>query len=175
MRSYEVVNNEVQVGYDRSFETRWRHAELVGRVVMLLVVAAAMLGLLGRGPYSHHSMTSPGKGLVVDFEPVARSGTSTQVTLHLYPSSCDRDASVWINGHFVEPFGLSDFAPRPVRSEPRPDGMVLHFPLLKGECRDTMIRLFAKPTGTGPVQLQARLLNDSDRDDGITWTQVVLP
>ncbi|MCQ8240919.1 hypothetical protein [Rhizosaccharibacter radicis] len=175
MRQIDILNDELQVGYDRMFEERWRRAELLGRAVMLLVVLAALAGLLGRGPFSHHSLRSPDGTLVVDFEPVARSGTDTQITLHLSPAACQEEAAIWLNGNFVEPMGLSGSQPMPLRSEARPDGVVIHVGTPRANCRDTMIRLFAKPTGAGPVRLQARLLDDPDGRAALAWTQLVLP
>src|ERR1700712_514997 len=83
MQGADRINDELEVGFDHIFEARWLWAERVGRVVMLLFVAAGIGGLLGRGPYSHETTTVPMSDLSVDFEPIARSQTGTQVTLHL--------------------------------------------------------------------------------------------
>lgn len=48
MQGADKVNDELEVGFDEPFESRWSRAEQVGRVVMVLVAAAGLSGLLGR-------------------------------------------------------------------------------------------------------------------------------
>jgi hypothetical protein len=48
---------------------------------MLTVVASAVLGLLERGSFSHATIVAPGGAISVDYEPVARRGTSAMVTV----------------------------------------------------------------------------------------------
>ena len=171
MRQFNSINNEVEVGYDDRFEHRWRYISLVGRAVMLLVVLAAMAGLLGQGPYSHHSVASASGRLKVDYEPVARFGNVTQITLHLRPVSCDRGMTIRLNGNFIEPMGLQTELPLPFSSLPLADGMLLHFNLDPSRCQDAMVRVFAKPSGIGPIALQAQL----DSDPALGWRAFIVP
>ncbi len=157
MRHFDPVDDEVQVGYDERFERRWRVTELCGRLVMLLVVAAGLVGLLGRGPYSHHTVRSKASGLAVDFEPVSRFGDQTMITLHLRPVSCADGATIRLNNTFIEPMGLLRIMPRPLSSTPLPDGIALRYALDPAHCAGTEIRLFAEPTGIGFVSLKLRL------------------
>ena len=50
MRDSPPMAEELRNGFYPDFETGWRRAEIVGRVAMLLVVAATLAGLLGGGP-----------------------------------------------------------------------------------------------------------------------------
>lgn len=171
MRQFNSINDEVEVGYDEKFEHRWRYVTIVGRLLMLLVVVAAMIGLFGQGPYSHHSLASASGRLRVDFEPIARFGNVTQITFHLKPVACDGGMTIRVNGNFVEPMGLQLDIPQPVSSIPTADGMLLHFDLDPARCQNALVRLFAKPSGIGPVLLQAQL----DRDPMLSWHVFVVP
>ena len=157
MRRFDSINDEIQVGYDARFEQRWRIVEIAGRIVMLLVVGAALFGLLGRGPYSHRSTSSAASGLTMDFEPVTRFGVQSMLTLHLHPLSCGDGATIWLSNKFIEPMGLLRTTPLASSTTPRPDGIALHFPLDPRHCQGAEVRLFAEPSGIGFLTLQARL------------------
>ena len=179
-RGADVVNNELEVGFDAAFEGRWRKTELAGRVVMVLVVAAALAGLLGQGPFSHHTARTPDRLLSVDYEPVTHFGTGTQVTLHLSSAAASGGTSgaspatvpvrVSVNTDIVEPMGLQDVVPQPSRSRTEHAAVDWTFDLPAGE-RDALVRLMVKPAATGPIHLWARL----EGGEAVTWTQVVLP
>jgi hypothetical protein len=172
LRGADPVGGELEVGFNRSFEKRWYHAELVGRLVMLLVVAAGLAGLLGRGPWSHHSATTADRALRADFEPMARYGTTTQVTLRLPappPGAAEDEITVQLPSSVVEPMGLQTVLPQPSRQQARPEGLALTFAVAAG-AENTLVRLMLKPETVGPVQLTARVGGRV-----LSWTQVVLP
>jgi hypothetical protein len=171
MRPFDPINNEVEVGYDGRFERRWHYAELAGRAVMLVVVTAALTGLLGRGPYSHHTIGSGATGLAVDYEPVARFGNMTQITFHASPASCGHGMTLRLSSKFIEPMGLQTVIPRPLSSTPLPDGMLLHYDLQPDTCQNAVVRLFAKPAAIGFVPLQAQL----NAYPELAWKTFILP
>ncbi len=171
MRQFDSINDEIEVGYDQVFEHRWRHVALVGRTVMLLVVVAALLGLLGQGPFSHHTVTSASSRLSVDLEPVARFGNATQITLHARPVSCSQGMTIWLGSKFIEPMGLQSVLPRPLFTTPMADGMLMHFGLSHENCQNAVVRVFAKPTEIGYLPLKARL----DQDAVLPWHVFIVP
>jgi hypothetical protein len=83
MRGATTVNEEFEVGFDQNFESHWYRAEQVGRIIMVLSVVVSALGLLGRGPFSHATVRSATGAITVDYEPVARQGTATVITIHV--------------------------------------------------------------------------------------------
>jgi hypothetical protein len=71
------------IGFDQKFEKEWRKLEIGSHWVMVLFVLAALAGVFGRGPFSHRTHKTSDGRLAIDFEPLARWGTTTQLTVHL--------------------------------------------------------------------------------------------
>lgn len=166
-----VHDGELEVGFNEQFERSWRRAEQVGHVAMLLVVMAAMAGLMGRGMFSHRTSSGADKALAVDREPVARYGTSTTVTLHLDMAkfALGHDWAVHLNQAFMEPMGLQQITPMPLRQAAEGGGLALAFAFEPGK-PDALIRLGLKPSGVGLVHLTARI-----GPEVVEWDQLVLP
>jgi len=170
MQGADQVNEELEVGYDRGFEHSWHMAERVGRVVMVLFVGAGAAGFLGRGPYSHQTVKTAGSNISVDFEPVARSQTGTQVTLHLHNPTSAPTLDLFIGSTAVEPMGLQRIVPEPTEMKAVDGGLVLTVPVPSGTT-DADLRLMLLPVGVGPVNLVARLSGYGEQ----RWTQFVVP
>ena len=180
VRGADRVNDELEVGYDESFEQRWNVAQNVGLVVMVLFLLVCVSGLLGRGPFSHRTVSAPDGSLRVDYEPVAREGTPTQVTLRV-PNSAEtpEQVSVFLSGSIAEPMGLGRTVPNAVSTMVGTQGVVLRFVVAPLQA-DAKIRLDALPAEVGVVRLRAWTGADGTVDlpdprHGAHWTQVVLP
>lgn len=170
MQGADRVNDELEVGFDERFELRWLWAQRIGRVVMIAFVAAALAGLLGRGPYSHRTLACSEAGMTVDFEPVARSGAPTQVTLHLYDGPPPLTARIFVSTQMVEPMGLERILPQPVTSAAVGDGLELTLATEPG-ATDAHVRFVLRPTAVGPIEITARREGFAP----LRWTQMVMP
>lgn len=170
LRGADRVNDELEVGFDERFERRFHWAELAGRLFLVMVVALALSGLLGRGPFSHEVMRAPGGGASVDYEPVARYDTPTQVTLHVHPAPGQQTSTLSIDTDFIEPMGLRTVQPTPLASATDQGGITMTFAVRPGRA-DTLVRLQLRPSVVGPVRLRATVDNAAP----LTWTQVILP
>ncbi len=172
-----VNDGELEVGYDPTFESRWRHIEHGSHVFMILVVLAALAGLLGQGPLSHRTDKSGDGRLAVDFEPLARYGTTTQVTLHLSNSlpgarnelEPTTPVNVIVTSQLVEPMGLQRVFPQPARTAAVGADISYTFNIPPGK-ESAMIRFVLKPAVVGPVWLLAR-----QGETTVAWKQWVLP
>ena len=120
-RGASAVNDELEVGFDAKFEASWNRLERLGRWIMLLVVVTGLAGLLGAGPLDHRSLHAG--GVSIDDQPIARFGTSTQITLHLPPDPTGRGTTVRFSSTFFEPLGVRGMVPRSA-SEAAVDGGV---------------------------------------------------
>jgi hypothetical protein len=171
MAQARLVNDEFEIGFSPAFENRWHTAELAGRVVMILVVVAALLGFAGEGPFSHRTIAAPGHDFAVDFEPVARHSTATQVTFHLHPPPGAATVHLFLDSHFVEPMGLLRTDPRAMASQTSGSGLLLTYAVPPGAAGDQLVRLVAQPNQVGPIALSASV----DGGPRLAWTQVILP
>ena len=166
-----IHGGEFEVGYDARFERAWLRVEQVGRVVLALVVAAGLAGLLGRGPYSHRRSETASGALAVDYEPLARYGTATMVTLHFDTTRFD-PAHEWVihlNNAFVEPMGLKEVMPTPSKQAADGAGLAVSVSLAPDR-RDALVRFYLHPTEIGRMHLEARVGPET-----IDWEQLVLP
>ncbi len=170
MQGADRVNEELEVGFDEFFEQKWVWAERAGRLVMVTFVAAGLAGFMGHGAYSHRTAKSPEAALAVDFEPVARSQTNTQITFHLDNPTQAPTLDLFVSTNLVEPMGLKAMVPQPVDTKLVKDGMVMTVAVPSGT-RDAEFRLMLEPSVIGDQEMEARL-NDHAM---LRWTQFVAP
>jgi hypothetical protein len=170
LRGASAVDDELEVGFDKDFERRWARTESISHGIMAVVVLAALSGLLGHGPLSHKTIWTPDGRLAVDFEPLARFGTATQVTLHLpsEPGSLDR-VPIVLSSSIAEPMGLQQIIPAPVESQPAGRELAYEFNIAPSS-NSGLVRLALKPAVVGRVNLYAKVGTDT-----VSWTQWVLP
>jgi hypothetical protein len=173
LRGAAPVNDDLEVGYDEAFETRWRHTQFVSHGCMVILVVAAAAGVFGRGPLSHRTLLSTDARLMVDFEPLARYGTSTQITLYLssdvWGEGQSGTAHVVLNSALIEPMGLQQVIPEPASSAAVAGGTALVFNVPE-EKSPVAVRFVVKPNNVGPIRLEAR-----QGGTRLGWTQFVLP
>lgn len=170
MQGADKVNSELEVGFDQRFERRWVRAEQAGRIIMVLVVAAGLAGLMGRGPYSHQTERSAASHLAVDFEPIAQSQTATQVTIHLNNPIPDPALDMFVSSNAVEPMGLGRITPQPVAMRAVENGMLLTM-AVPPRAADVVMLLMLMPAALGSHELMARL----NGYPALHWTQLVVP
>jgi hypothetical protein len=170
MRGADTVNGEFEVGFNQTFESRWYFAELAGRAVMILVVGAAALGFLGRGPFSHASRRSSSGTMAIDYEPIARHGTSTSITVHVQQArNTPYPIRLLVNQQMIELMGYQHAVPLPDRSMLSDTGVWLSFEEEAGQ-HDVLVRLEISPNAVGLVPMHL-----SDGSDRIDWPMLVVP
>lgn len=176
----DKVNGDLEVGYDEHFEQRWIVAQNIGLVVMVLFLMACISGFLGRGPFSHRTTVTPDQSLNVDYEPVAREGTPTQITLRVSnASTMPMPVAIFLSGTIIEPLGLARTLPPTDVSMVGSSGVIMRFAIAPLQ-DNAMIRLSTTPVSPGIVHLRAWTGADAgtvppDPTHIAHWTQVVLP
>lgn len=185
LRGADAVNGELEVGYNEQFESRWHAAQVVGLVGMVLFLGACAAGLLGRGVFSHRTVVSADGSLHVDFEPVAREGTGTQVTFHV-SNMQDKAVPVviYVSSHAAEPLGLDHTLPPPQSAIVGDRGIRFRF-MIEGHQADSKIRFATMPTAFGFASVRAWRVADPDLADNqgsmpdpaatVEWSQLILP
>jgi hypothetical protein len=101
---------DLEIDQDLTHQRREWRTERVGWIVLLLVLAAALLGLLGRGPMSN---AAAGSDLAqMQYQRFARHGAATELEFLLAPSAVhegqlqlqlDRDYVAGVRTQDVEP------------------------------------------------------------------------
>jgi hypothetical protein len=170
MRGADTVNDEFEVGFNQTFEASWYRLELVGRVIMVVFVSCALLGLLGRGPFSHASKTSASGRMSVDYEPIARHGTSTMITVHMKVlTDAARSFRLLLDQHMIEPMGYQHATPVPDHTSVSDAGIWLTFEEPPGQ-HNALVRFDVAPNAVGWIPMQI-----TDGTDTVSWTMLVLP
>ena len=170
----EPVNDELEVGFNSDFEARWHRNEIIGRVILVIFVGAGLAGLLGSGPFSHRRSTFPdGRLAAIDFEPIARMDTPTQVTFHLRRSVAQPDADdtvrLMLSSNTVEPFGMQRSHPASGHQQASGGDVVMTVPV--ADSGDDLVRIIGKPTQFGPIRMFVQIDGGPRR----SWSQFVLP
>lgn len=180
-RGAAPVNGDLEVGYDEKFERRWYSFQLVALLCMVTFLLVCLAGLLGRGPYSHRTAASPDATLRVDYEPVAREGTPTLVTLHAAnPADTSLSLRVFVSGEAAEPLGLDHTLPAADAALVGDRGILFRFTLAPHQA-DAKIRLAAMPGAPGLARLRAWTGGQGDAPDPpddravAHWSQLILP
>ena len=135
----------------------------------MVVIIAGIAGLLGSGPYSHRSLNSPNHDLTVDFEPIARWDTPTQITLHIRRTDTSA-VDLHLASNFIEPMGLQGSLPTGVVEAAKGAGILVTVSMSPDQS-ESLVRLHAKPTQIGPIDLAVQIGDDPP----LKWTQYVLP
>ena len=84
----------------------------IGIAVVVLVVAAALLGLTGMGgPLSHVEAADPGGAVRLEYDRFVRRGAAATVKLHLR-TRADAPARFWISSRYFEHAAIESFTPQ---------------------------------------------------------------
>jgi hypothetical protein len=155
MSGVGTINDEFEVGF---------------KVVMALFTAAAALGFLGRGPFSHATVRSADGNLMVDYEPIARHGTSTTTTVRIKePQSVEAPIRLSVDQKIIEPMGYQYSIPLANSSTISDRGMRLEFNKAANQS-DVLVRFQVMPNAVGSIPPRV-----SDVTDAIGWTVLVVP
>jgi hypothetical protein len=170
MSIVDTVNDEFEVGFNETFESRWYRAEQAGHVFMLVFALAAGLGFLGRGPFSHDSVQTADGALAADYEPIARHGTNTTITVHVKrPQGLTHPIELQADQHLIEPMGFQRSVPLADSSTVNNDGTRLTFNEAASQS-DVLVRFELMPNAVGFVPLHV-----SDGAESIDWSVLVVP
>jgi hypothetical protein len=91
--------------------------------VMALVLAAAILGIFGRGPLSRASAATPDGRIAVRYERVLRHDARSDYRIRLAPGA----SGVLLSSGLVEALDIRGITPQPLRQEATPSGLVCTF------------------------------------------------
>jgi hypothetical protein len=97
---------------------------------MALLVLSALLGLFGRGLFSHTLIRDPSIPLSVEYERFGRYQSPLTLRLHVDPfPSEDGEMRLWFSRDFLRDVQIQSIAPPPDRAELSPSGAIYIFRL----------------------------------------------
>lgn len=185
LRGADAVNDELEVGYNEQFESLWYVTQVVGLVCMVVFLCACAGGLLGRGIFSHRTRVSADGSLHVDYEPVAREGTGSQVTFHV-SNMQDKPVPVviYVSSQAAEPLGLDHTLPMPQSAVVGDHGIMFRF-MIGPHQTDSKIRFATMPAAFGFAHVRAWRVADPSLVDNqgsmpdpaatVEWSQLIMP
>lgn len=119
---------DLQVEQDTTFEKREWQVQRVGRVVMLLIVAAALLGFFGAGPLSLTEVRDETGNLMVTYERFGRRGATTDLVVDIAPAAVSGGkAEVWLSSQYLGEMQVDAVTPAPDQVTFEDDGYVYTF------------------------------------------------
>jgi hypothetical protein len=122
-----VRTHGLEIDEDFGYQRRAWVVQRVGWVLMVLLVLAAVVGLLGSGPLSHATAHVPQR-LSVDYQRFARYETSETLTIRVPPAAmADGVVRLSINRDFLDASKVESVVPAPLRVESAAGRLVFVF------------------------------------------------
>ena len=141
---------DIEINQDLDFQRTCWTVQRVGWIVMALLVLSALLGLFGRGPFSHSLIRDPSTPLSVEYERFGRYQSPLTLSLHLDPgASEDGKVRVWFSRDFLRAVQIQSLTPKPVGAELSPSGTIYIFGLAQpNQGGDVTVHFEAQAIGT---------------------------
>lgn len=140
---------------------------------MVVIVVAAVLGLLGSGPLSHASVRTA--GLALDFQRLSRYQTSETLAFRLDQTAVRApEVRLWIDRTYLDRVRIESVLPAPVRVEGGPDRLIFVFAVAEPG-RPLAVTLILQPERMGPARGRAGLEGPTAAAGGVGFRQFVFP
>lgn len=165
----EGADVELQIDDAGTFQRREWVVQMVGTGLLTLFVLAGLVGLVGAGPLSSSTVTSPDGLVTVEHERVIHHEADESITLTFAPEAVEAGTiTVELTGSWPGGIDLQSITPEPAAQIAVPGGIVLE--------------LDAEPTGEVEVSFSFRAQQHLDLearvavgDDSVLFHQLVLP
>ena len=116
----------LEITQDLDFQRRWHTVQRVGRVLFLVLFAAAIAGIFGTGPVSHATASGPGGAFSVEYDRFLRTTQSS--ALQVSPSTRQGGAGdIAIASSYADAIDISDVTPQPDSETATGDRIVLSY------------------------------------------------
>lgn len=121
-------DQELEIGYNPSFERQWWHLELGLWVFLIVVLIGGLAGYMGEGPAACKEIASFDGGITMHYQQIARFKTPSAATVRLGPQAFHGAiAYIWLSRSFTHDLGLERVVPQPLRSIPDANGIGYEF------------------------------------------------
>jgi hypothetical protein len=121
---------DIDINQDLAFQRTCWTAQRIGWIAMALLVLSALLGLFGRGLFSHTLIRDPSIPLSVEYERFGRYQSPLTLRVHVNPgASAVGTVGLWFSQDFLRNVRIQSITPQPDRAELSPNGTVYIFGL----------------------------------------------
>src|SRR5437870_1413168 len=123
----QLVNREergggAEVAQDLEFQRHSWRVQRVGWAALALLIGAALLGLLGKGPLCRTTAAVPAGDLRVDYERFGHFHTDAALRIEAVPApGGDGRLRLWVDREYLEGVQIQHVLPQPDRVETAPD------------------------------------------------------
>ena len=118
----------IEIGEDLEFQRRSWRVQRIGWAVMMLIVAAALLGIFGGGPLSN-ARAGDANRFGIDYQRFVRLESPEKITFNVGSASATGASSVdiWIDRGWLEKHDISSIVPEPSETRVTPDRVIYRF------------------------------------------------
>lgn len=119
---------DLDIDQNLAFEKREWVFQKIGRVMMGLLIVAALLGFFGAGPLSLTELTSSEGAFSATYERFGRRGATTNLTLDIAGNVAENGkVDVWISSDYLDHMQLDGITPNPDQVAAADDGEIYTF------------------------------------------------
>lgn len=138
---------DMELEQDLTFQRRSWRVQRIGLVVWILVMLAAVAGLLGGGPLSDATVGASGL-FQVQYERFVRHGAPTLLEIQLEAGAVQDEARVWIDKVYLQGVQIQTTYPEPDSVEAGADGLTYVFKLDEpGQPTSIIFNVMYEPIG----------------------------
>ncbi|HET6566697.1 MAG TPA: hypothetical protein VFG50_01960 [Rhodothermales bacterium] len=144
---------DLDISQDLDHQHRMWRVEHVGWGVMVLLVVAALLGLLGPGPLSNTTAGEESAPLRATYGRFDRYKSPSQMTVHIGPALVhDGKVELSINRAFFDRVDLGQVDPEPVQVAAGPNWFIYTFAVADASA-PLEVRFHYEPGDAGPLRI----------------------
>jgi hypothetical protein len=165
------LHGDLQIDQDLAFSRREWRVQHIGWLLMVVLIAAASLGLFGRGPLSNaHVQTADGR-LGIAYQRVAHHQASDLLGLDVRPNATGDDTvRVWFDRAYMQHRIVESISPEPERTATDGERIVYAFHL-SDRTRPARIVFRTRPDALWVQPARAGIIGG----DSLRYRQIVLP
>ena len=165
------LHGDLQIDQDLAFSRREWRVQHIGWLLMVVFIAAASLGVFGRGALSKANVRSADGHLDVEYQRVARHQGPDLLRVEVRPDALREDTlRIWFDRAYMEDRVVESVSPVPERTVTDGDRIVYAF-LVADRTRPTRIVLRTKPDALWAQPARAGIIGG----DSLRYRQIVLP
>jgi hypothetical protein len=143
---------DLEIEHDMDFQRREWKIQRAGWAFMVLVIIAALLGLLGHGPLSRTSASDPDGVLTVEYERFVHYHKPLTLRFHISGTATNKDdLRLWVDRSYLDALDIHSITPEPERVEAGVDRHLFVFRVLDRD-RPTGIVFHGEMDRVGSVQ-----------------------